>query len=57
MKKWITVAYIFGNGSMKETGYNSDKSYENYNHGQNILELCNILEKIGFATSKALVDV
>ena len=28
-----------------------------YNHGQNILELCNISEKIGFTTSKVVADI
>ena len=28
-----------------------------YNHGHNILELCNILEKFQFAKSKAVVDI
>ena len=27
------------------------------NHGYNISELCNILEKFGFTTSKAVVDI
>ena len=28
-----------------------------YIHGRNILELCNILEKFRFTTSKAVVDI
>ena len=28
-----------------------------YNHGHNILEICNILEIFGFTTSKVVVDI